>query len=73
MKLARPAILGIGTGVPGYRYTQSEIYERFLEPHFGRNRLARGIFSHAGVNYRHTAVPGDYYDTERTTEARNRV
>lgn len=73
MNVGRPAILGISTGVPTFRYTQTEIYERFLEPHFGRNRLARGIFSHAGVDHRHTAIRGDYYAQERTTEARNRV
>ena len=69
--MTQPVILGVGTGVPSRRFAQSELYERFLEPHFGRNRLARTIFAHAGIDYRHVAVEGDYYDEERTTEARN--
>ncbi len=69
--LKHPAILGLGTGLPTHRYSQVEIFERFLEPHFGRNRRARAIFKHAGVDYRHTAVQGSYYDQERTTEERN--
>jgi alkylresorcinol/alkylpyrone synthase len=67
----RPTVWGIGTALPPFRYSQIEIFERFLEPHFGRNRRARAIFNHAGVAYRYTAVQGSYYDQERTTEERN--
>ncbi len=69
--ITRPAIWGIGTALPPFCYSQTEIYERFLEPHFGRNRRARAIFKHAGVAYRYTAIEGSYYEQERTTEDRN--
>ncbi len=66
-----PAVLGIGTALPLHHYSQTEIFERFLEPHFGRNRRGRGIFAHAGVDFRHTAIDGTFYDRQRTTAERN--
>lgn len=66
-----PKILGLGVGVPTHEYTQSEIYERFLEPHLGANRRARAIFGRAGVKRRFTAVEGEYHHIFRGTEERN--
>ncbi len=66
-----PSILGIGTALPPQRFSQTEIFERFLEPHFGRNRRGRGIFKHAGVDYRYAAVDGSFYDRDPTTAERN--
>jgi alkylresorcinol/alkylpyrone synthase len=66
-----PSILGIGTALPAQRYSQTEIFERYLEPHFGRNRRGRGIFKHAGVDYRHAAVHPSFFDQNRTTAERN--
>lgn len=68
-----PTILGMATGVPPHRYTQSQIYEQFMEPYFRSNPKARAIFDRAGIAYRHTAVPGEYYAVERRTEERNNV
>ncbi len=66
-----PKILGLGLGLPRHEYTQSEIYERFLEPHLGTNRKARILFARAGVKRRFTAVEGDYHHVNRGTEERN--
>lgn len=66
-----PKILGLGLGVPQYAYTQSEIYERFLQPHLGTNRRARILFQRAGIQRRFTAIPGEYHNITRGTEERN--
>ncbi len=69
--MRQPTILGIGTGVPGKRYSQTEILERYLEPHWGHNRRARAIFLNTGVEFRHAAIDGEFFDRERTTRERN--
>lgn len=66
-----PKILGLGLGVPRFEYTQTEIYERFLEPHLGSNRRARILFQRAGIQRRYTAAPGEYHTVFRGTEERN--
>ncbi len=66
-----PRLLALGTAVPEHEYSQVEIYERFLEPHLGRNRRARAIFGRAGVKRRFTAVEGQYHHVFRGTEERN--
>lgn len=68
-----PRILGLGLALPRYSYSQTEIYERFLEPHLGRNRRARAIFGRAGIKRRFTAIDGDYHHSFRSTEERNLV
>jgi predicted naringenin-chalcone synthase len=68
-----PKILGLGLGVPGFEYTQTEIYERFLQPHLGTNRRARILFQRAGIHRRFTATPGEYHNVFRGTEERNLV
>jgi alkylresorcinol/alkylpyrone synthase len=67
-------ILGLGTGLPPARYEQDEIAEQLL--HWGafggrRSRAVQTIFERAGVRHRHMVVDKNYYDTERTTQARN--
>lgn len=57
--------------MPRHEYSQTEIYERFLEPHLGTNRRARAIFGRAGVKRRFTAVEGEYHHVFRGTEERN--
>ncbi len=69
--MGQPAILGIGTAVPGQRYSQSEILERYLEPHWGHNRRARAIFLNTGVEFRYAAIEGEFFDHERSTRERN--
>lgn len=71
MHKAFPRILHVSTAVPPHRYAQLEIYERFLEPHLGRNRRARAIFGRAGIKQRFTAVEGEYHRVLRGTEERN--
>lgn len=66
-----PRILGMGFGVPPYSYSQSEIYERFLQPHLGANRRARILFQRAGIQRRFTATAGEYHNVVRGTEERN--
>lgn len=66
-----PKILGMGLGVPRFEYTQTEIYERFLQPHLGSNRRARILFQRAGIQRRFTAAPGEYHKCFRGTEERN--
>jgi predicted naringenin-chalcone synthase len=66
-----PKILGMGLGVPRFGYSQTEIYERFLEPHLGRNRRARILFQRAGIQRRFTAIEGSYHEVFRGTEERN--
>lgn len=66
-----PKILGIGLGVPRFEYTQTEIYERFLQPHLGTNRRARILFQRAGIQRRFTAAPGEYHTIARGTQERN--
>lgn len=69
--MTHPKILGLGLGVPRYEYTQTEIYERFLQPHLGANRRARILFQRAGIQRRFTAAPGEYHTLFRGTEERN--
>ncbi len=69
--MKHPKILGLGLGVPSFEYTQSEIYERFLQPHLGTNRRARVLFQRAGIQRRFTATAGEYHNTFRGTEERN--
>lgn len=57
--------------MPPHEYSQTEIYERFLQPHLGSNRRARAIFGRAGVKRRFTAVEGEYHRIFRGTEERN--
>jgi predicted naringenin-chalcone synthase len=57
--------------VPRYSYSQSEIYDHFLEPHLGRNRRARILFQRAGIHHRYTAIEGNYHNEFRSTEERN--
>ncbi len=66
-----PRVLALGLAVPPNEYSQQEIYERFLEPHLGKNRRARAIFGRAGVQRRFTAVAGEYHNLFRGTEDRN--
>ncbi len=66
-----PKILGLGLGVPAHSYTQTEIYERFLQPHLGHNRRARILFQRAGIQHRYTATEGDYHTIFRGTQERN--
>ncbi len=69
--MSYPKILGMGLGVPQYEYSQTEIYERFLQPHLGANRRARILFQRAGIQRRFTATPGEYHQTFRGTQERN--
>ncbi len=69
--MVQPAILGIGTAVPGKRYSQREILEHYLEPHWGNNRRARAIFLNTGVEFRHAAIPGEFFERERSIRERN--
>ncbi len=71
--MSYPRILGMGFGVPPYSYSQTEIYERFLEPHLGRNRRARILFQRAGIEHRFTAIAGEYHNVFRGTQERNRT
>ena len=69
--MKHPKFLGIGLGVPQFAYSQTEIYQRFLEPHLGTNRRARILFQRAGIQRRFTATPGEYHNTFRGTQERN--
>ena len=69
--MSEPCILAIGEALPPQSYTQDEIFDRFLAPFFGKKSIARSIFNHSGVGFRHTVVDGSYYAKERTTEERN--
>ena len=66
-----PRILGLGLSVPAFAYSQTEIFERFLQPHLGANRRARAIFGRTGIKQRYTAVDGEYHHTFRGTAERN--
>src|SRR5437868_10373146 len=70
-KMSYPKIMGLGLGVPGNSYSQTEIYERFLMPHLGLNRRARILFQRAGIQHRFTATAGDYHNVFRGTQERN--
>lgn len=65
----QPRITSIGTAVPLRRYSQAEIFDNFLARRF-RRPAARGIFKHAGVDYRYSAADPAFYDTEPTTQTR---
>ena len=67
-----PSILAIATGVPEFRYTQTEIFE-YMKPLFERVRHARSIFKRAGVDFRHMVVNRDFYHHEQGTQARNEL
>lgn len=69
--MSEPCILAIGKALPPQRYTQDEIFDRFLAPFFGMKSITRSIFDNTGVGFRHTVVDGTYYAKERTTQERN--
>jgi alkylresorcinol/alkylpyrone synthase len=64
--------LGIGTAVPGQRYDQGQLLTQ-LQPYFLANRHTETIFQNAGVGYRYLATGMDFYQEERSTQARNEV
>ncbi|MCL6431539.1 MAG: type III polyketide synthase [Anaerolineae bacterium] len=67
-----PAIRGLATAVPPYRHAQKDIYEQFIEPRLGPNRLARAAFMSAQIDYRHSVFgDGSFYDRRRTFAERN--
>lgn len=69
--MTHPQILGLATGVPAHRYTQTEIYDGFLAPHLD-NRRARMLFDAAEIDTRHSVItdPG-WLACNPSTEARN--
>lgn len=69
--MSEPCILGIGKALPAQKYSQDEIFDRFLAPFFGKKSIARTIFDNTGVGFRHTVVDGAYYRKERGTQERN--
>jgi alkylresorcinol/alkylpyrone synthase len=66
-----PAIRGLGTAVPSYRFSQAEILERFFAPVFGNDPRVQSIFRNTGVGFRHTVVDEAYYARPRGTRERN--
>jgi predicted naringenin-chalcone synthase len=69
--MTKAKIIGLGIAVPPQKYSQDEIFDRFLAPYFGDKSVARSIFRNTGVGYRHTVVDGTYYSKARGTQARN--
>ena len=65
-----PVIRSIAAGVRGQCYRQDEIFQ-ILRPYFNQNPRAEVIFQNAGVGSRYLAVAGEYYQEERSTQARN--
>lgn len=69
-----PAILGLATALPPNRHAQLDIYELFMVPRIGRNRLVRAAFVGAEIDFRHSVfADGHFYDQPQSTEARNSV
>ncbi len=67
-----PAILGLATALPPNRHAQLDIYELFMVPRIGRNRLVQAAFVGAEIEYRHSVfADGHFYDHPQSTEARN--
>ncbi|HZD55574.1 MAG TPA: type III polyketide synthase [Anaerolineales bacterium] len=66
-----PSVLSIGTAVPLRKFSQTEIFDRFLAPFFGDKSVARSIFRNSGVGFRHTVIDGSYYSKDRGTQERN--
>ena len=65
-------IRGLATVVPPYRHAQKDIYELFIEPRLGPNRLARAAFMSAQIDYRYSVfADGGFYDRQRTFAERN--
>lgn len=70
--MGTPAILGLSTAVPPNRHAQLDIYEQFVVPRMGHNRLVQAAFVGAEIDYRHSVfADGHFYDQEQSTEARN--
>lgn len=66
-----PAILGLATGVPLNRHTQTEIYDRWLSP-FINSRRAKAIFDAAEIESRYSVLAtADFLADEPDTAARN--
>lgn len=65
-----PAIQGLATAVPKSCYRQEDIFE-ILRPYLSQNPHTETIFAHAGVGSRYLTVAGEFYQQERTTQARN--
>ncbi|MDI7276124.1 MAG: type III polyketide synthase [Anaerolineae bacterium] len=65
-------IRGLATAVPPYRHAQKDIYELFVEPRLGPNRLARAAFMSAQIDYRYSVfADGGFYERPRTFAERN--
>ena len=54
--MIQPAILGMATAVPDYRYEQMELYEKFMAGIFN-NRRAPAIFRATEIDTRHSVIP----------------
>ncbi len=72
--MATVSFLGLASAVPANCHAQLDIYEQFVVPRLGQYRLVRAAFVGAEIEYRHSVLPdGHFYDSEQSTEARNRA
>jgi alkylresorcinol/alkylpyrone synthase len=65
-----PAVIGLASAVPATCYRQEDIFE-ILRPYLSQNPRAATIFANTGIGSRYLTVDGQYYQEERTTQARN--
>lgn len=71
-----PKITAIGTAVPPYKLTQSEI-RLFVQTHFSESTLPidtlLDVFVNAKIEERYFSVPMDWYNNEQTFESKNQT
>ncbi len=69
--MTNPAILGLATGVPKNRHTQTELHNRWLSP-FINSRRAKAIFAAAEIDTRYSVLTtSDFLADEPGSKARN--
>ncbi len=67
-----PSVLGLSTGVPNGRYSQTEILAYFVKMLGIPERRVRRIFEGAEIDHRCFVIDDTFYEKERTTEVRNK-
>ena len=71
-----PKIVAVGTAVPPYKLTQTEI-RKFVQAHFSDSPLPierlLEVFANAAIDERYFSVPIEWYDQQQSFESKNEV
>jgi alkylresorcinol/alkylpyrone synthase len=69
--MVKPTILGLATGVPEHRHSQTDLHDRWLSPYL-KSQRSRALFEAADIEARYSVLPtADFLADEPGTQARN--